>query len=622
MTAVDGVVYRGDRLGVIKRRRRRLGAAAMDPARRRGHFHEPPTSPAPWQTAAPVADGASILLIAPDIKPNLRLDRQTGAILGQSYLGDFDPVKPRYLVRIGDMLGCVGEDRVAFLHAAAATATPEPEKPASTPAVITPGIRGRCVVSGDKLIMPTVTGYTIADPAKPEEPVNVALEETGNILPLDSQLIVVDDSRVHSYLRWEVAEGLLTKRIQENPKDPSPAVTYAELAYRAGRPDKIVAAVRMAMSALKDGPQNDTTWNARARLIDAMQSMLATALEPAPAGAPASGAAAPPAPPSTKGPPSAQPITDRATLEQLVTMLGELSFQPEDKLAYTLALGRLSELNSKPEDAAEAYQKVLADNTLAGAIWHGPQVSIRGELEAARRLESLLKQHGAQVYAAQERQAQADLDALGATPTEPQLEALAAKYPLAKQTPEIWERIADLRTQDKKPQQAAAALEAGLRAATRQPDAPPAVVGEIAGRLIVGLRERQQLTAAAGVLRTVRARFPGLPLTAAGQPLDSEKLVAELASKIAASLRWPHVGPVRADGAQAIAGWSIMEPLLSDRSPTVTTLLPLNSDDEIGVWTVPITDKSDAHELLVKAWSQSIPENAHPYLLRTTADAA
>jgi len=33
----------------------------------------------------------------------------------------------------------------------------------------------------------------------------------------------------------------------------------------------------------------------------------------------------------------------------------------------------------------------------------GPQVSIRGELEAARRIESLLKQHGAEIFASVEK---------------------------------------------------------------------------------------------------------------------------------------------------------------------------------------------------------------------------
>ncbi len=612
ITIADGVAYRADRLGVVgavdagtgrARWIRRMGVDTQSNA----------DQPSAWQMACPIIDGNSLIILAPDMRRILRLDRATGAILAQRDVEDLKPVQPHYLLRVGEAggtLACIGEDRVSFLHAAKF----ETDKPETSPAIGPPGIRGRCVVMDGKLILPTVTGYTLVDPAHPAENTAVALEETGNILPLDSQLIVVDDSRVHSYLRWEVAEGLLTKRISENDKDPAPAVTYAELAYRAGKPEKIAVAVRLAMAALKNGPQNDDTWAARARLIEAMQGMLATALEPAPA--PGSVA------PRTPTPNGIRPITDRALLEQLVTLLGELSFQPEDKLAHTLALGRLGEMNAKPDDAIIAYQRVLSDAALSGATWRGPQVSIRGELEAARRIESLLRVHGVAIYAAQEQLAGTELGALGASPTQQQLELLAAKFPLSQQTPGLWIRIAEFRAIDKKPQQAAAALEAGLRAATRQPAPPPAAVGEIAGRLIVGLRERKQLTAAAGVLRSVHTRFPGLALTADGVALDSEKLGAELATKIASTMRWPRVGPVRLDGAQAIAGWNIMEPLLTDRTPNVTNLLPLMSDDEISVWAVPTTDHADKHELLTKAWSQPLGDNAKPFLIRTTPDAA
>jgi outer membrane protein assembly factor BamB len=608
ITVVDGAVYRADRLGVVGAvdagtgRPRWVRRLSVDTA-------SGSDQPTPWQMGCPVPDGSSIILIAPDAKRILRLDRASGAIVAQRDLADFAGAHPRYLLRVGDTLACVGEDRVAFIPAA----TFEAGKPVVAPAVAPPGIRGRCVVSGDAVIMPTVSGYSAVRPTKPDQIDSVALEESGNVLPLESQLIVLDDSRLHSYLRWEVAEALLAKRIEQDPGDPAPAVTYTELAYRADKGDKILTAARLAVNALKKGPQNDATWSARARLIDSLQGMLATALDPAPLGGD---------PAAPKGPTAAHPITDRPLLEQLVALLGEISFQPEDKLAHILALGRLSELNTMPEDAVASYQRVLSDSSLGGATWHGPQVSIRGELEATRRIESLLRQHGTPIYAAQERDAAAQLAALGPSPTEQQLEILAGKFPLAQQTPGVWSRIADLRTQGNKVQPASAALEAALRSATRQPDPPQAVVGEIAGRLIVGLRERHQLAAAAGVLRAVRSRFPGLALTASGQALDSDKLGAELAQRIAASMRWPRVGPVRPDKAQAIAGWSIMEPLLSDRTPSVTNLLPLASDDEIGIWAAPTTDHADKHELLVKAWSQRIGENAKPSLIRTTPDAA
>jgi outer membrane protein assembly factor BamB len=618
-TIASGLVFRADRLGVV-------GAVEVGTGRPRWVRRMPVDTssgneqPQPWQLACPIADagksgggGGSIIFISPDMRRLVRLDQATGAIVSRRELTDFTPAAPKYLVRCGpdaSKLACIGDERIAFVNAAAM----EIDKPEYSLPTVQPGIRGRCVATGDKLLVPVVNGFHLVDPAHPaaEAPL-VPLEDAGNVLPLDSQLIVLDDARVHSYLQWDVADRLLAQRIEADPKDPSPAVTLAELAYRAGKPDRIVSAARQAMTALRNGPQNDVTWNARARLIDAMQNMLATALEPQPPVSPG-------APPAHVGL-AAAPITDRSILEQIVTLLGEVSFEPPDKLAHTLALGRLAELNERPADAVAAYQRVLIEPALAGATWRGPQVSIRGELESARRIEAILKRLGSDAYAAQESQAQSELAALGATPTELQLETLAARYPLSRQTPSIWTRLADMHTAGHKPQAAAAALEAGLRSAARQPAAPEAVVGELAGRLIVGLRERKQLTAAAGVLRSVRARFPGLSLTSAGQTLDAEGLGAELASRISASARWARVGAVRTEGAQAIAGLTMLDPLLTDRNPAVTSLLPLASDDEVSVWTIPTTDRADPQSLLAKAWSSPLPEGAHPLLIKATAEA-
>jgi outer membrane protein assembly factor BamB len=614
-SASDGVVYRADRLGVV-------GAVDAGTGRARWVRRMPVDTasgneqPLAWQMACPIVDetsggAGSILFISPDMRKIVRLDRATGAILAQREVSELSPVTPKYLLRVGDRLACIGDDRVCFLKLASF----QSDKPALGPSVPVPGIRGRCVVTGDRLLCPLTSGFTLIDPAKPTEAQNITLEESGNILPLESQLVVVDDVRLHSYLQWDVAEGLLTKRIEADPRDPTPAVTFVELAYRAGKPDRIVTAVGQAMKALKDGPQNDSTWSARVRLIDALQSMLATAMEPASANPTAM--LLPGRPPI-----GIRPITDRGTLAQLVSQLGEVSFEPQDKLAHTLAVGRLAELNEKPEEAVQAYQKVLIEPALAGAIWRGPQVSIRGELEATRRIESLLKQHGAGIYAAQDQEARSELLTLGDGVTEPQLESLAARYPLAQQTPGIWMKLSDLRLAAKKPQEAASALEAGLRSATRQPSPPEAVVGEIAGRLIVGLRERQQLAAAAGVLRSTRARFPTLTLTRNGTALDADKLGAEIAERIAANTRWPRVGTVQKDPYQVIGGWTILEPLLTDRTPNVSSLLPLTNDDEVGIWAIPTTDRAGKQELLAKAWSMKLPETSRALLIKATPDAA
>lgn len=604
-SAVEGgVVYRGDRLGVV-------GAIEVNSGRVRwvrlvpvdtGSTGEQPLA---WQLQRPIVAGDALVLIAPDMRKLLRLDRRTGAILGQRDISELAAVAPRYLLRSGDRLVLVGDERVGVLPIEGFEQAPMQVSKAVPP----PGIRGRVVLAGEEIVLPTSTGATIVSAGDPSVSRGLVLDETGNLLPLESQLVVADDARLHSYLVWEVAEKLLTSRIEADPKDPSPAVTFAELAYRAGYPDRIAGAVRQAMGALKLAPQNDGTWRARERLIGAMQGMLATAMEPGSAtGKPS-------------GPGGQKPITDRAQLAELVTLLGEVSFQPEDRLAHALAAGRLSELNEQPAEAAARYQSVLNDSTLAGATWRGPQVSIRGEIEAARRIEGLLKLHGPAVYAVQESAAQAELAALGNAPTEQQLELLAGRYPLAQSTPSVWARLADAHVAAKRDQNASAALESGLRSAMRQPAPPPAVVGDLAGRLIVDLRTRRQLSAAAGILRSVRQRFPELVLTAAGETLDADKVGADLAQRLAASMRWPRIGPLRTEGAQAIPGWMLMEPLLTERTPQVVNVLALESDEAVSVWG-PAAEGPGTTQPLAKLWSKPVGEGGEGKLIKMTGESA
>lgn len=600
-----GVVYRVDRLGVVSAVEAGTGRVRWVrrmPVEGNGGADQSQ----PWHIGGPVVDGETILTLAPDGRRVLRLDMATGAIKGERPVSDFAPISARYLVRVGDRLAVVADDRVALVRAA----TMETDVPQRTLPLTAPGIRGRVSVTGDRLLVPTVSGFMMVDPAEPgHEPTAVNLEEPGNVLALDRQLVVVDDQRVHSYLLWEVAEALLTERMTADPADPAPAITFAELAYRAGRQDRIAGAVEAAAAALAKAPPGEATQAARARLMEALGQMTLGALEPG-AATPARGQTAPRA------------LTDPALIRALVARMGELATTADERVAFVLASGRVEELSQAPERAVETYQKVLGDPALSGATWRGPQISVRGELEAVRRIETLIKQHGPAIYAAQERLATAELAGLGVDPTVQQMESLVARFPLASVTPGVWARLSAMYRAAGQTQQAVAALESGLRAAQRSPSAPPAAVGELAGQLILDLRSRQQLAAAAGVLRQVRGRFPGATLTADGRPIDADQLGAELAERIAESMRWARVGPVRPENVQAIAGWTIMEPLLRDRSPAVTPMLALQSDDEASVWTVPTAGQTDKKEAVTKVWSRPLGEGGSAHLIRNGTDAA
>ena len=601
----EGVVYRTDRLGVVAAVEAGSGRVVWVRRANVETGNSQGDTPVAWPLSQPVLDGDSIIAIAPDGKRVERLDRQTGKVLTSRDAKQLGDPCPLYLLRVQDKLACVDDTRIRFVDIAKfETGIVTTSRP-----IDDPGIRGRVSLVGGKLLAPTITGALVIDPENAErEPQQISLEESGNILALDNQLVVVDDARLHSYLLWDVAEGLLTERMRADPKNPAPAVTFAELAYRAGKPDKIAAAVDAAMSALRDTPSGEASQLTRQRLFEALHSMLNQALE----FDVQSGHRAP----------GLKPITDDGLLRVLGERLGELAQTPDEKLAFALASGRLAERANDAAQAAARYQTVLSEPALGAATWRGPAALVRGELEAARRIESLIARHGANVYAVEEGHAAAELAALGPSPTIDQLEAMALRYPVASLTPGIWLKISELDRAADKPNQAASALDAGIRTSQRVANPDLKVVGELAGRLITELRERKQVVGAASVLRTIRGKFPQATLTAAGQPLDAEKLGADLADKLAATMRWPRVGAVRTDNSQAMPGWLIMQPLLRDGGPNVSPLLALERDEEIGLWSPPVLPgKGEDDAQLVRSWSFKL-EGREAKLIKTTSDAA
>ncbi len=229
----DGVVYRSERLGV-------LGAYEAATGRPRW-VRRTPSQPVrmsvsipPWQISLPILDGETLIALAPDESPIYRLDRATGRILGTRAGSIFGT--PRYLVRVGDKLAGVGDDRIYIgpidsFEIAGAQRTPDfPDL----------GIRGRVVAAGDRLLVPLETGVAIVDPSDPTRtPEMLPLDAPGNVLAEQGQLAVVDDSRIHSYLLWDEAESRLKAQMLANASDPRPGghVRRARISRRTPGPD-------------------------------------------------------------------------------------------------------------------------------------------------------------------------------------------------------------------------------------------------------------------------------------------------------------------------------------------------------------------------------------------------
>ncbi len=620
-----GVAYRTDELGAV-------AAVAIDSGRTLWVRRMPVEAgaamretPRAWELNRPIMDSGSLVIITPDQRRLARLDATTGDVLGERPSGMFGSPVPTYLLKIGPQLAAIGPNRIALTPIAAFETAPI----RLTPQIEDPGIWGRISVVGDKLLVPLVKGLALLDATRPDaDPLVQPLDRPGNVLAVGKQLLVVNDSQAHSYLQWEVAESILTERIAADARDPTAAVTFAELAYRAGRFDRIVPSIDTALRAIAAEPSSERNLGQRRRLFETVHDMVTAALEPAdPAGSRPAGAGAVPAtdpiaeqsilPPEAPGN-RRRRIADRPLIAMLIDKLDKAADTADDRVSVALASGRLAELSNDAARAAGVYQRVLDEPTLAAANWRGPSVSVRAELEATRRLEQLIAQRGPEIYMAQEAECARRLAEIGENGTAEQFEQLAARFPLSTHTPDVYRRLSEVYRKDGSLRKSIAALENGLKAAQRVPGAPDSAVGELAGRLILDLRERHQSAAAASVLRNVRRRSPTLALTAFGQVLDADRLGAELAERLARSMRWPRIGTLTGENVQLINNWFLLKPHLADPTPHMESCLVMQSDREVAVWVVE--REGERAGQFGKMWSRTI-DDLDVQLIRSTPEA-
>jgi len=520
----------------------------------------------PWQWGLPIPRGDSVVLMTPERAEVLRIDRASGVIQARRSAAALG--SPAYILGVGDRLAAVGNQAVYF--------TPI-DSFDSGPVVKTRTfgypIRGRVVVSGDRLLIPRSDGVAVIDPADPtQDAAALRLDRLGNVLPLESQLLIVDATSLHSYLTWTVAQRLLQERMDRDAADADPAITYADLAYRSGHPDAIVGAADRALNAIDKAPTTPASRAARTRLFGVLRDMVE--YSQAKWLAPAAAAAAPP--PVRDNRPGRRPLAadrepnpdlpvlDPVRMAPIIERLGRSTQTSDERVSYLMALGRLLDAQARFALAAESYQRILDDQALAGAAWRSGGVSVRAELEATRRLRQLVLDRGPTTYAAFEAQAGHELEMMGPAASAADLERLARRYPASALAATVWIRAADLHQATGRSHAAVSALREGLVAAETARASgsatDPAVLGEVAGRLVRQLQGLEQLFAAAQLLSRLNTQFPGMSLTARGERIDPAALGAELLTRLAALQRLPRIGPEIRPDVQALAGWQILTP--------------------------------------------------------------
>ncbi len=558
-TARGGVVYAVDKVGFV---------AAIEAATGRPKWiRRFPTAvtrvrrdPQPWKINIPVLEGGRLYVMAPDRTAVLELDAETGAELTRipaSRVADAD-----YLLTCAGMLIAVSANNVYGVPLEEIGTNAQ----VRTVAMPTGGrARGRVIVSDGLLLVPTIEGAELFDPTdQSTRPVSsVELTRPGATLPIEGELIVVDDSQVHTYLVWDVAERLLRERMEASSDAPEPAITYAELSYRAGRAEGILPAVDRALDAIDADPLSEQSERATRRLFDSLMRMV----EP---------------------PPDANV---RSSLEpelrgELITRMSRCAGSPGEQASLLLTSGSHHEGIGKPLEALDSFQRVLDDPELAGSVFERGSATVSADYEATRRLRMLVSREGRQIYGAFEIEAERQLEAITNELDPEPFERLARRFPVARAGARAWNEAAKRHERRGRPQLAALSLEEGLSSARDALDPGDPLLAELAGRLVELLIQARQYSLALATLDDLARQFPELRPTSGDTILDLETLTSEIRENMRDATQRPVIGPAPTDS-RVIAGWSIV-PTFYEESPRVVTdaVMMASRDDggTLGLW--------------------------------------
>jgi len=556
-----GVLYETDELGfiaaveVVSGRMlwlRRIPTSALT---RRGE------SRPPWAGVSGAVEDGVLYSLSPDGERILALDASTGEILTERESDSFG--SPHYLLEAPERLIAVGPNGVAAIRFDAFA--DESVAPTAIIRRASGDVLGRAVVAGTRILLPTEDGLIAAeaDAGDAEQANLLRLEHSGNVAPTPSQLVIVDDESVHSYLMWEVAREVLRDRIDRNPGDPAPAITFAELAYRAGQRDRILEAVDLALAAIERAPLEPRHRRLRERLFESLYDMVAQDDRPA-----------------------TEPL-GRTLLADLIDRMGQAAATTVQRVQHLLIEGEFHEEAGEARPAVAAYQAILDSPALASAQVADDAALVRAGDAATAALRRVVSRWGPDPYRPFASEANRRLEQIGdALSPEPYTE-LARRYPVSAAAARAWLRAAEAHEGRGRPHRAAAALERGLVAAQDALVRDGSLIGELAGRLVVLLRRTGRLEAAAEALAHVEKAYPSIQLTRRGETLAREELAANLETALAARDRRPRLGRIPDDaGMQFLARWRLEPPLLESPSGASTESIALIGPEGLGIWTV------------------------------------
>lgn len=572
LTLDRGIVYRSDEIGVV-------AAVEVDTGRPRWvhrfeafALYDNDVRP-PWTTSGPIVRRDTLITIAPSRNMVLVLDRITGEPVGSISTERFAGAIYLLTTETGLLAG-VGSHQIAWTDI---SSFPNGQIGVSE-MLLSPPIVGRVAVTGDDLIVPR-NGLLTSINLKTRESRTREIDEPGNLIALDGQVLATDQSQIHSYMVWDVASQLLQSRLERDPTNPAPAATLAELAYRAHRYDQIVSPVDRALEAIRRDPTiHETT---RRDLFASVLGML----DPSSSARPEAGEDA------DDGP----RLNDIRLMTTLTDRLDALAETPEEMVSHRFVQSSLREAVRDVRGSIESLQSVLADRLMADSFWRGGQLTIRADLEATRRIRHLLAEHGWSAYADFEREAVAQRSLLGEHVDSARFQELAETYPFSSLTPAYWLAAAV----SGPPDLASRRLDAGVRALADL-DTLGALLDAVTGSELAGQAARSLLATdrrreAQSVLEQHARLFALRPPTVQGEPVPIVELLGDTSSPRALRLR-ARIGmvldtetpPVLEQGRVLVAAMEGARPspsrgvLLASPSGRILRLLALDGEGNLG----------------------------------------
>lgn len=544
-----------------------------------------------WEGSSVVINEGLLYAITPDQRQVIAVDCETGEVRAARASSDFRD--PLYLIRTSEHLVSVSDERVSSIAFASF------DDPQAAPTVIldvrSSRIDGRVATAGERVLAPTPEGVRIAraDATDPGLATTAPLDQSGNLVALESELVVANETHLHTYLLWEVAERVLTERMDASPNDPAPAATFVDLAYRAGRPEKILPAVDAALGAIEINPLDDHNKHVRRRLFESLWQIVAADRRDAKA--------------STISPQLQAELVDR---------LGRAAGSPQERVRFLLAEGAFYEAHDQPVRAVDSFQQILNNPALASTNFDSGGVAAEADIEATKGLTRIVRRFGPSVYRVYDAQAQRELLAMQQTQDPAPFAALAKQYPVSATAAQAWLRAAERYERQGQTRRALAALEDGLVAAESALIDDPALLGEMAGRLIASLTEAGRLETAASLLRTIRERTPELILTNRGETLALDSVSAQLSDLLAEVHRLPEIGlPGEKPSTQLLSSWRIERPLLSQDVSVSAESILMRAEGFLALWRVqatsgmrevwrtPVVDRTD---VIASTWDSVI----------------